>query len=127
MKQATADWIERAEGDWQVAGRERQVATPVWNVVCFLAQQSAEKYLKSFLEEQAIPFGKTHDLTRLLDLMAGRVPELDALRPQLAYLTPFAVATRYPGVPADAKAGATTISVARQIRSIVRGRFGCLP
>jgi HEPN domain-containing protein len=124
MKQATAEWIDRAEGDWQVAGREQLAALPVWNVVCFLAQQCAEKHLKAYLEECAIPFGKTHDLTRLLDLMPGRVPELDALRPQLAYLTPFAVASRYPGIPADAKAGGNTIAIAGQVRVIVRGKLG---
>lgn len=52
MKQATTEWIERAEGDWKVAQREMQAADPVWNVVCFLVQQCVEKYLKAFLEEQ---------------------------------------------------------------------------
>lgn len=49
MKQATIEWIERAEGEWKVAQREMQVADPVWNVISSLAHQCAEKYLKALL------------------------------------------------------------------------------
>lgn len=45
MKPETTEWIEKAEGDWTVAQREMRTANPVWNVVSFLAQQCAEKYL----------------------------------------------------------------------------------
>ena len=65
MKPETQEWIEKAEGDWKVAQREMQAADPVWNVICFLAQQSAEKYLKALLEEHNIAFQKTHDLVVL--------------------------------------------------------------
>ena len=49
MKPETTEWIDKAEGDWTVAHREMRTANPVWNVVTFLAQQCAEKYLKAFL------------------------------------------------------------------------------
>lgn len=58
MKPETTEWIDKAEGDWSVAQREMRTANPVWNVVSFLAQQCAEKYLKAFLEEHNIAFGK---------------------------------------------------------------------
>ena len=45
MKPETTEWIDKAEGDWKVAQREMQAPDPVWNVVCFLAEQCAEKYL----------------------------------------------------------------------------------
>lgn len=44
MKPETVEWINKAEGDWAVAQREMQAPDPVWNVICFLAQQCAEKY-----------------------------------------------------------------------------------
>ena len=50
MKPETQEWIDKAEGDRKVARREIQTADPVWNVVCFLAQQCAEKYLWQILE-----------------------------------------------------------------------------
>jgi hypothetical protein len=37
MKPETAEWIDKAEGDWKVAQREMQAPDPVWNMVCFLA------------------------------------------------------------------------------------------
>jgi HEPN domain-containing protein len=52
MKPETLEWVEKAEGDWKVAQREIGSTDPVHNVVCFLAQQCSEKYLKAFLEEQ---------------------------------------------------------------------------
>ena len=124
MKRATAEWIERAEGDWKVAQREMQATDPVWNVVCFLVQQCAEKYLKAFLEEQNIPFGKTHDLVVLLDLTGGRLPELEAIRPQLAYLSPFAVTAPYPGVQTNQQTAENTSQIAEQVRTVVRAKLG---
>lgn len=101
MKQRTQEWISKAEGDWTMAQRERQAPHPVWDGICFLAQQGAEKYLKAFLEEHSIPFAKTHDLVYLLDLAVGQLPALDAIRGQLAHLSTFGIAARYPGTKAD--------------------------
>ena len=49
MKQATREWIKKAEGDYAAAtilSRRRKV--PLHDHVCFHCQQSAEKYLKAF-------------------------------------------------------------------------------
>ena len=93
--------MEKAEGDWKVAQRELASGDPVWDVVCFLCQQCAEKYLKAYLEEQNIPFQKTHDLIVLLNSGSPPLLELDAERPQLAQLSIFGIAARYPGTKAD--------------------------
>ena len=80
MKPETAEWVDKAEGDWKVAPREMQAPDPVWTVVCFLAEQCAEKYLKGFLEEQNIAFQKIHDLVVLLNTSAGMLSALDPLK-----------------------------------------------
>ena len=98
MKPETAEWIDKAEGDWKVAQREMQAPDPVWKVVCFLAEQCAEKYLKGFLEEQNIAFQKIHDLVVLLNTSTGLLSALEPLKPQLAHLSTFGIAARYPGV-----------------------------
>jgi len=49
MKQRTVEWISKAEGDWTMAQRERRAADPVWDGICFHAQQCAEKYIKAWL------------------------------------------------------------------------------
>ena len=46
----------------------------VYDVICFLAQQCVEKYLKAWLQEVDILFSKTHDLETLLDLIVPAVP-----------------------------------------------------
>ena len=48
MKPETQGWVAKAEGDYAVAVRELGTAAPVFDAVCFHAQQCAEKYLKAF-------------------------------------------------------------------------------
>lgn len=45
---------------------------PLFNLVCFHSQQSAEKYLKSYLALKKIHFPKTHDLILLKNLRASQ-------------------------------------------------------
>ena len=123
MKPETVEWVDKGEGDWKVMQRERQAADPVWNVVSFLAQQCAEKYLKAFLEEQNIMFHKTHDLVALLDLSGGLLLELDPWRQALVHLSTFGIATRYPGVQADQPAAEDTVRVAEAVRTVIRSKL----
>jgi len=61
MNALTAEWIEKAEGDYATAGRElRARRRPNYDAACFYAQQTAEKYLKAFLQEHRMAFPKTH-------------------------------------------------------------------
>lgn len=124
MKPETREWIEKAEGDRKVARREIQTVDPVWNVVCFLAQQCAEKCLKGFLEEHNIAFHKTHDLLFLLNSSGGLLSDLDSLRPQLAHLSTFGIATRYPGTQADEQAAENAIQTTEAVRTVVRTKLG---
>ena len=124
MKPETQEWIDKAEGDRKVARREIQTADPVWNVVCFLAQQCAEKYLKRFLEEYNIAFQKTHDLLVLFNSGRESLSELDSLRPQLAHLSTFGIATRYPGTQADEAAAEDAIQTTEVVRTVIRTKLG---
>ena len=124
MKPETQEWIDKAEGDRKVARREIQTADPVWNVVCFLAQQCAEKDLKGFLEEHNIAFQKTHDLLVLFNSSRESLSELDSLRTELAHLSTFGIATRYPGTQADEEAAEDAIQTTEVVRTVVRTRLG---
>lgn len=123
MKPETTEWIEKAEGDWAVAQREMGASTPVWNVVSFLAQQCAEKYLKAILEEHNIAFGKTHDLVVLLNSSGLLLPELNSQKPSLAHLSTFGIATRYPGTQADRRAAEESMKTADSVRTVVRAKL----
>ncbi len=85
MKPETQEWTDKAEGDRKVARREVQSHDPVWNVVCFLAQQSAEKYLKALLEGRNVAFVKTHDLVVLLNSAEHLLSELSTAQHNKGY------------------------------------------
>jgi hypothetical protein len=51
MKKATAEWLSKAEADWQGAKRLARGKSPLYDLVCFHCQQSPEKYLKALMEE----------------------------------------------------------------------------
>jgi HEPN domain-containing protein len=55
MKASTLEWIEKAEGDWDMAQRAyRARKRPNYDAACFHTQQCAEKYLKARRNEAGI-------------------------------------------------------------------------
>ena len=124
MKRRTQEWVDKAEGDWAVAGRELHTPRPVYDVVCFHAHQCAEKYLKAFLEEGCIPFEKEHDLLLLFNLAHGQLPELQSRTEELNHLGAFGIAVRYPGTGADRKAAEQAVGLAEAVRGVVRTELG---
>jgi HEPN domain-containing protein len=108
MTAATGEWIDKAEADYAVALLLRRSRKKhARDIVCFHLQQCLEKYLKARLTEAAIPFPKSHDLERLLDLVVPVEPLWTTLRPAMAMITNYAVEIRYPGrsaTPAEASA-----------------------
>ena len=125
MKPITHEWVLKAEGDFATAERELSVKTnPTYDAVCFHAQQCAEKYLKARLQEADIFFGKTHDLSTLLDLALPAEPSWDTLRSDLQALTVFAVSYRYPGDSADENDAQEAMTKCRNFREIARRALG---
>jgi HEPN domain-containing protein len=90
-------------------------------VIAFHAQQCSEKYLKALLTLRSVTAPRTHDLTRLRQL----VPRDVALRVEdheLAALTAYAVEARYPGgfAPVARQDAEKAVSMARNVREAVR-------
>ena len=126
MKPMTAEWITKAEGDFAVMERECLVTdNPNYDGICFHAQQCAEKYLKARLCEANITFGKIHDLAALLDQSLDGEPTWERFREDLAYLSDFAVAFRYPGESADAESVSDAQRYCRRFREAAREALGC--
>lgn len=102
MNAIVKEWVVKAEGDMTCLEREwRARKNPVYDAVCFHAQQCVEKYLKACLQEAGIEFGKTHKLVYLLDLLETKNPILAVVGESLVQLDAYAVAFRYPGATAD--------------------------
>jgi len=122
MQPLTTEWIQKAEGDLATARRElRARSAPNYDAACFHAQQCAEKYLKALLQESETTFGKTHNLSLLLDLLLDHHPGLELLRPTLAILNAFAVEYRYPGEAADKEVARQAVKLAEEAKQAVLG------
>ena len=122
------EWMGKADTEL-LAARTLLAASPLLYYPACFAQQCVEKLLKALLVHASVPFGRTHDLLALLDLLptavANRLPDADRLQE----LTPYAVEIRYPGVapePTIAEAG-EAIAIAAQIREAVGQMVGVDP
>jgi len=125
MRPLTTEWIQKAEGDLATAHRElRARKSPNFDAACFHAQQSAEKYLKALLQENGLVFGKTHNLSLLLDLLRERYPRLELLRPTLAILNAYAVEYRYPGESAEKEVAQRAVKMAETVKQVLLCEFG---
>jgi HEPN domain-containing protein len=123
MKPLTAEWVEKAEADFRHINMAHKAETPGYDLVCFLAQQCAEKYIKALLQESETAFPRTHDLRLLIGLLVPPTAELDALLDRLDQLTAWAVDVRYPGFFATNEHAATAVELATDVRAICRGRL----
>jgi HEPN domain-containing protein len=125
MKPLTQEWIDKAEGDYASAQRERRARKfPNYDAACFHAQQCVEKYLKARLQEAGVSFGKTHDLTVLLDMVTPVEPLWETFRPQLRILNAFAVEVRYPGQSADKEMARQAVMICKEFRRWIRHSLG---
>jgi HEPN domain-containing protein len=122
MKPLTRECVEKAEGDFTCVQREWHARkSPVYDALCFHAQQCSEKYLKACLQEYNVEFEKTHNLLLLLEKVLSVAPLLAPVRDHLGVLNVYAVAFRYPGSSAER----SDASAARQHCMAVRDACRC--
>lgn len=117
MNPITLEWVEIAEGDYDAAKQIQQGPNPIYRIICFHAQQCAEKYLKAWLQEANIPSPRTHNLVELLSLILTAQPAWNSWKVDLAELSKHAVDTRYLGqlpTAADAEQAMQTCEMVRQ-------------
>ncbi len=125
MKPITAEWASKAEGDFATLERESRVRKhPNYDGICFHAQQCTEKYLKARLSEAGVKFTKIHDLSALLEVVLAIEPSWEDFREDLAYLSDFAVAFRYPGESADREFAVSARKRCRRFRDAARKALG---
>lgn len=89
-------WIQYAREDLEAARSMHSGESFVPRHVCWLAQQAAEKALKSALVSVQREFPRTHDL----ELLCRLLPDTFSVQPDdiaLSQLSEWAVEARYPG------------------------------
>lgn len=127
MKRTTREWVRKAEADYAAARRISRGKPPLHDVVCFLFQQCAAKYLKALLEEHGLSVPKTHDLGGLLRLLLPHHPMLRSVRRGADFLTQFAVDIRYPGENASKRQATAALRWADRVRAEAPALLGIRP
>ena len=98
-------WLNKGNDDLRSAEYLSTMHHPTPDeVICYLCQQSAEKYLKAFLFLNNIEPPKTHDLIELLEICVKCNNLFSTLLPKAQILTTYAVLPRYPnelGITSD--------------------------
>lgn len=121
MKPETEEWVGKAEGDWASANREYRARKNLnYDAACFHAQQCIEKYLKALMIERSISFPLIHDLAALALRLHPDDEGLAEYSEELALLTAYAVAVRYPGAEADKEDAKDALAAAKVLRSLLR-------
>ncbi len=69
-RQFVRQWLEKARADLGASGVLLRGDTSYPLAAAFHAQQAAEKLLKALLVWHRVAFPKTHDMARLVDLLA---------------------------------------------------------
>lgn len=92
-----AEWIRKATDDEQAAQSILAHRDAPPSVVCFHAQQVAEKYLKAFLVHTKNWYPKIHPLDALWEECLNVDAAFKATRKETAFLAAFYTSTRYPG------------------------------
>lgn len=122
------EWVRKAEDDFKSVHRVSKLvpgeATP-WGVVCFLAQQAAEKYLKAFLVFRTGDSPRVHDTSGLFDTAVQLDSSLAAIRTDCNLLKPYAIEPRYPSPSPDPTEsdGHAAIAATWRIRDEIRKRL----
>jgi HEPN domain-containing protein len=94
--------------------------SPNFDAACFHAQQSAEKYIKSFLQEKSIDIPKTHKLIELMVLCKESLPDIQSFYSELLILEDYAVMFRYPGQTASREEAKNAVKVALKIQIFIQ-------
>lgn len=120
MKKITHEWIKKAENDYLVIKNEINSKNPVYDAICFHAQQCIEKYLKALINEQGITIPKIHDLSVLFNICKPFASALEEYKEEISDLSTFAIAFRYPGENASKNEADYSINTMRKIRKLIR-------
>lgn len=123
-EQLARDWLTFARDDLAAAELLlNEAASP--RIVCFHAQQAAEKAMKALLVKEQIRFERTHDLVAIRELFPAGF-QLKADREALSALSRWAVEPRYPADTPDATTSDATAAI-RVARVIVDAVVAALP
>ncbi len=119
-------WFAKAEADLQAAELLLNTTNPLLDIVCYHAQQCAEKYLKGYLVARSVPFKFVHELVYLTRLCIEQEPEFSAIIDVASELQDYATGVRYPDDELDEptfQEAQRAVTCAKEVRAFVKQRI----
>jgi HEPN domain-containing protein len=118
-------WIDKAENDFKAVQNLLKMGEDCpFDVVCFLAQQCIEKYIKSRLVYLSLEFPKSHEIESLIKRLPPGL--LIPLTPaEQEKMTTYAWMGRYPGnwEPLNHTQAEEAAALAAKVRTAIRSGF----
>ncbi len=125
MNSVIEEWVAKAEGDLAIATREKAVQdNPVYDGICYHAQQCIEKYMKALLIAKGATPPKIHDLVELDRLLSPVCSDWQWPVTELRLLSRAAVISRYPGEVAGREEAAAALDICQRLRLRFRKLLG---
>ncbi|MDR2571747.1 MAG: HEPN domain-containing protein [Oscillospiraceae bacterium] len=123
--EAAKEWHRYAEMDLITAKHSLSLRPTPLEIIAYLCQQCAEKYLKSYLVYSEKDIIKTHDLRLLCELCSELCADFDGILKPCSVLVRYATDTRYPFMKLDLTDHhiKTAIEYAEDIKSFVLERI----
>jgi HEPN domain-containing protein len=123
-----AEWIAKADADWQLAAIARAAANPkLLDGVVYHAQQCVEKLLKARLIQLGQTIRKTHDLASLSQALQGADEQWRWDESELDDLSDAGVMNRYPGFDTSEQEMQELMEVAGRLRQALLNDLGTIP
>ena len=94
MRRFTKEWLIASSDDLLTIHEIKEIGH-LTHIVAFHAQQSVEKSLKALIEEYEIDIPKIHKLSKLQNILKGKIETLD--ESMLTMLDELYIDSRYPG------------------------------
>lgn len=95
-RESAQEWQKLGEMDLNSAEYLLNMKPMPVEIICYLSQQSAEKYLKGYLVLNGINPPKIHDLDELRKLCSNLSETFEKIADQCSDLTAYGVQPRYP-------------------------------
>lgn len=120
------EWVNKAEQDFKAAiylntkEGERKLA----DQICFLCQQTGEKYLKAFIVYNRTEPPFSHDLFNLTNLCISKDSEFSEIIDLVKTMTSYATEYRYPGISALDEEAEDALQRTEKIRLFIRKKLG---
>ncbi|MGO8705512.1 MAG: HEPN domain-containing protein [Candidatus Brocadiia bacterium] len=118
-------WVGKARNDLLAIRNNVSAAETPWDVVCYHAQQAAEKMLKAFLVFHGETPRRTHDLLALLHDCTAYDKAISVLEDDCRVLNLYSAVVRYPEELAEPgePEGRAAMDAAGRIFEAVRRRM----